>query len=591
MDDFIHLRTARVHIFVSSAQKSGNKNEAIRRRLGNGLLVQFPVVNLIISLSLSWSRQIFPLDHLPEKGSFDYYRALAHRDRFIHDRRLSSTSTGDQILTFADGNTTYRMSTLGFLHYANVSLGTPGVTFFVALDTGSDLFWVPCDCVSCTRFLQTGNGDVINLNIYSPNASLTSKEVPCNSSLCELQDQCRLLGQSTCPYQDLYLSAGTTTAGYLVEDVLHLKTDNSNPEDVNARITFGCGQVETGSFLDGAAINGLFGLGLDKVSVPSILSSAGLTANSFSMCFGSDGIGRINFGDKGSPDQATTSFHINQSHPTYNISVTQMTVGKNRMNGSFTAIFDTGTSFTYLNDPAYTHLTKSFNAQIQDKRRASDPNNPFEYCYDPSPSSSVITIPTLNLTMGGGGQFPVNDPIVFFVNGTTILYYCLAVVKSSDVNIIGQNFMTGYLIVFDREKLVLGWKESECYDAKYASNAETPSKSTAAPPPETSSSTTTAPPPKTHSSPPPIPSATAVQPGSAPPEAAKRSGKDSSSSGAPSASVQWSSRLNTCNCHFLILFLPSIFELPVSLLLSCGVGCRALVVSGVLGKVVYGLVV
>lgn len=35
------------------------------------------------------------------------------------------------------------------LYYAVVSLGTPNVTFFVALDTGSNLFWVPCDCTSC----------------------------------------------------------------------------------------------------------------------------------------------------------------------------------------------------------------------------------------------------------------------------------------------------------------------------------------------------------------------------------------------------------------------------------------------------------
>lgn len=35
------------------------------------------------------------------------------------------------------------------LHYTTVQLGTPGVKFMVALDTGSDLFWVPCDCSRC----------------------------------------------------------------------------------------------------------------------------------------------------------------------------------------------------------------------------------------------------------------------------------------------------------------------------------------------------------------------------------------------------------------------------------------------------------
>ena len=35
------------------------------------------------------------------------------------------------------------------LHYTTVQIGTPGVKFMVALDTGSDLFWVPCDCTRC----------------------------------------------------------------------------------------------------------------------------------------------------------------------------------------------------------------------------------------------------------------------------------------------------------------------------------------------------------------------------------------------------------------------------------------------------------
>lgn len=68
--------------------------------------------------------------------------------------------------------------------------------------------------------------------------------------------------------------------------------------------------IQTGSFLDGAAPNGLFGLGMENLSVPSILASSGLAANSFSMCFGPDGTGRINFGDKGSLDQGETPINL-----------------------------------------------------------------------------------------------------------------------------------------------------------------------------------------------------------------------------------------------------------------------------------------
>lgn len=72
-----------------------------------------------------------------------------------------------------------------------------------------------------------------------------------------------------------------------------------------------CGQVQTGSFLDAAAPNGLFGLGIDMISIPSILAQKGLTSNSFAMCFSRDGIGRISFGDQGSSDQEETPLDVN----------------------------------------------------------------------------------------------------------------------------------------------------------------------------------------------------------------------------------------------------------------------------------------
>lgn len=78
-------------------------------------------------------------------------------------------------------------------------------------------------------------------------------------------------------------------------------------------LNYRCGQIQSGSFLDVAAPNGLFGLGMEKISVPSMLSREGFTADSFSMCFGHDAIGRISFGDKGSFDQDETPFNLNPS--------------------------------------------------------------------------------------------------------------------------------------------------------------------------------------------------------------------------------------------------------------------------------------
>lgn len=293
---------------------------------------------------------------------------------------------------------------------------------------------------------MTSYGDVINLNIYSSNSSSTSKYVSCNGRQC--------------PYQVLYKD-NSSTSGVLVEDVLHLETDNHNPKPVDAKIIFGCGQVQKGS------PTGLLGLGMGNISVPSILSIGGQIADSFSMCFGSDGVGRISFGDKGSLDQEETPFILRQRQQIYfEVIVNQLSVGKNLSDLlGFSAIFDSGTSFTHLNDPAYTAICESFDsqAQAQQKRHSSDPGIPFEYCYDVSSNSTEFSV-DVSLIMKGGSQFNVYDPLVRIIEGTTIIAYCLAVVRSPDVNIIGHNFMTGHHIVFDREKMVLGWKESNCYE-------------------------------------------------------------------------------------------------------------------------------
>ncbi|XP_047334891.1 aspartyl protease family protein 1 [Impatiens glandulifera] len=456
--------------------------EIMKNLSANGLLISF-----ILFCSWQWQvsdasgtfgfdfhhrysdavKGILDLDGLPEKGTIDYYAAMAHRDRFIRGRNLAETASNSSNLVFANSNFTHFSPALGFLHYANITVGTPNLWFLVALDTGSDLFWLPCNCTNCVRGLRTRNGE-INFNMYSLTTSSTGLKTPCNSTFCGGRSgQCP--SQSSCGYKIQYLSNGTSSSGILVNDFLHLATDDSKSNAIDAPITFGCGIVQTGSFLQTGAPNGLFGLGVEDISVPSILASQGLTANSFSMCFGTDGPGRISFGDKGSNDQSETPFDFNQPHRSYNVSVTGLTVEKKFSDVNFTAIFDSGTSFTFLNDPAYTALSESFNSEALDKRYPTDSNSiPFEYCYSIS-ANQTIMFPEINLTMKGGDVFSVLDPIALFSDDAGTYIYCLTVIKSGDINIIGQNFMTGYRVIFDREKKALGWIASDCYNIRGSS--------------------------------------------------------------------------------------------------------------------------
>ncbi|ESQ45380.1 hypothetical protein EUTSA_v10010279mg [Eutrema salsugineum] len=418
-------------------------------------------------------------NHVPEEGSLDYFKVLAHRDRLIRGRGLASNNEESPI-TSMEGNRTLAIGFLGFLHYANISVGTPATWFLVALDTGSDLFWLPCNCgTTCIRDLQdAGFSESVPLNLYSPNASSTSSSIRCNDERCFESRRCTSL-TSICPYQ-FSNSITTTTTGSLLQDVLNLVTEDEDLKPINANITLGCGQNQTGLFQRRLSVNGVLGLGMKDYSVPSLLAKANITANSFSMCFGRvvSVVGRISFGDKGYTDQAETPFISVEPSIAYGVNVTGLSVGGDPVGLRLFAQFDTGSSFTHLMEPAYGIFTKAFDSLVEDTRRPADPDMPFEFCYNLSPNLTTITFPLLELTLGGGSILTLKNPFFSTMTEEGNLMYCLGILKNLNVNIIGQNFMSGYRIVFDRERMILGWKRSNCFEDESLTTSTTP------PPPE-----------------------------------------------------------------------------------------------------------
>ncbi|KAL7126397.1 hypothetical protein ABFS83_14G184100 [Erythranthe nasuta] len=400
-------------------------------------------------------KEFLNTDGLPEKGTVDYYTAMAHRDHLFKGRRLAASTA---ILTFFGNNRTYNLWSLGFLQYSIVSVGTPSLKFLVALDTSSDLFWLPCDCPNCARYFNVSDGSKIELDIYSPSNSTTSKPVPCNSAKCGPTRGCSAT-LNACSYH--VSKDNSTSTGILVDDILRFGTDTIPQDVVDVPITFGCGNNQTGYYLTHRGLNGVFGLGMDGISVPSVLANKGLSANSFSVCFITDGSGKIKFGDKGSDEQKKTPFNLQKSNPTYNINVTQIAVGNNVTNLGFAANFDSGTATTRLTDPTYSFIVNNFNSRITEKRYYYPSGFILDYCYILSANLSTYITPNLTFTMKGGSQFTVTVPTVRFEEKFGSVY-CLALFKSEGINVIGQNFMTGYRLVFDREEMVLGWQESSC---------------------------------------------------------------------------------------------------------------------------------
>ncbi|KAE9450287.1 hypothetical protein C3L33_17817, partial [Rhododendron williamsianum] len=145
---------------------------------------------------------------------------------------------------------------------------------------------------------------------------------------------------------------------------------------------------------------------------------------------------------------------------TYNITVSQARVGTTLVDLDLTALFDSGTSFTYLVDPAYSWFSESFIVPTKyDLLFLDDAQPRCKHQFDTDFFCAYTKM------------FSANDL-------QHELIYCLAFVKSAELNIIGrksslqamlvENFMTGYRVVFDKEKLILGWKKSNCYDIEDA---------------------------------------------------------------------------------------------------------------------------
>ncbi|KAJ4775382.1 Eukaryotic aspartyl protease family protein [Rhynchospora pubera] len=416
------------------------------------------------------------------RGSVEYYQALLKHD--LHRHRGRSLAAGD-LYAFASGNETIEY--LGNLHYAFVDIGTPNQTFLVALDTGSDLFWVPCNCKQCAPTSDPSYGK-IEFSNYDPSASTTSKAISCSSNQCftTSRNQCPNT-TADCTYTVPYGSPNTSSSGTIVQDDLYLLKESITSDVVKIPILFGCGEVQTGSFLDGGAPNGLMGLGLSQISVPSIIANNSLISitDSFSMCFGTDGYGRLNFGDEGSPDQNETSLNINP-YGFYNISLTEIVVGNTTNKLPFDAVVDSGSSYSGFTDNIYKKIATSFSAQVSE-RPITIEGSPFEYCFEISANQTKLKLPPVSFTTQDGSSFHALHPAIGYAkqNSDRLVAYCLAILQY-DMNIIGENFLVGQKIVFDRKKQVLGWEPFNCSSNKHISPAATPPSTPApkTPPPK-----------------------------------------------------------------------------------------------------------
>ncbi|KAI4317230.1 hypothetical protein L6164_025119 [Bauhinia variegata] len=401
----------------------------------------------------------------PEPRSMEYYQMLLTTDFRRHKMKLGARY---QLLFPSQGSKTMSLGNdFGWLHYTWIDVGTPSTSFLVALDAGSDLLWVPCNCIRCAPLSASYYASLDrDLNEYSPSRSMSSKHLSCSHQLCELGSTCKSSKQQ-CPYTINYFSENTSSSGLLVEDILHLASGGNSVSNtsVQAPLIIGCGMKQSGGYLDGVAPDGLLGLGPGEISVPSFLAKSGLIPNSFSMCFDEDDSGRIFFGDQGSALQQFTAFlPVEGTYSTYIIGVEASCIQNSCLKmTSFKALVDSGTSFTFLPGHVYEAIAEEFDQQVNASRSTFE-GSPWEYCYASS-SQELPKVPSLTFMFQQNKSFVVDNPVFAFYGDQGIIGFCLAIQPTEgDTGTIGQNFMTGYRLVFDREHMKLAWSRSNCQD-------------------------------------------------------------------------------------------------------------------------------
>ncbi|KAK8606998.1 hypothetical protein V6N13_052749 [Hibiscus sabdariffa] len=411
----------------------------------------------------------------PERKNLEYYELLVNSD--FQRQKMKLGSKYNLIFPSQGSQTTSFGNDFGWLHYTWIDIGTPNVSFLVALDAGSDLLWVPCDCVQCAPlsashysslviYLHTkAHGERVgvawlesrlntvlilmacevyakdrDLSEYRPSGSSSSRHIPCSHQFCESSPNCRSSKQQ-CPYTIDYYTENTSSSGLLVEDILRLASagDHILNTSVQASVVIGCGMKQSGGYLDGVAPDGLMGLGPGEISVPSVLAKAGLISNSFSMCFNEEDSGRIYFGDKGPPTQQSTHFLPSDGkYETYIVEVVSCCFGNSCLKQTgFSAVVDSGSSFTFLPNAVYERIAKEFDRRIN-ATITSYPGYRWKYCYKSS-SQELPRVPYLKLMFPLNNSFVVFNPVLMVYGIQGVSGFCLAIQPmEGDVGTIGR---------------------------------------------------------------------------------------------------------------------------------------------------------
>ncbi|XP_057973556.1 aspartic proteinase Asp1-like [Malania oleifera] len=352
-------------------------------------------------------------------------------------------------------------------YYASMDIGQPPKPYFLDIDTGSDLTWVQCDapCQNCIKGRHPP---------YKPSKDI----VRCNDPLCtslrlSANLQCNNPNEQ-CDYDVKYADDGSSL-GVLIRDYFPLRFTNGS--QLSARVAFGCGYDQfvpsstSHSFLDG-----VLGLGNGKASIVSQLSNMGLTRSVVGHCMSSRGGGFLFFGDDLIPSSGMVWSPMS-SQPMekyYSSGPAELLFGAQATGvKGLSVVFDSGSSYTYLNSQAYDITLSTIRKNLNGKplKDAKD-DGTLPICWKGAKRFKSISdvrsyFSPLVLRFANNNAVPMQIPPEAYLIITKQGNVCLGILNGTQIglknlNVIGDIFMQDKMVVYDNEKQKIGWMTANC---------------------------------------------------------------------------------------------------------------------------------
>lgn len=348
-----------------------------------------------------------------------------------------------------------------------IGIGSPALTYNAIVDTGSDLIWTQCQpCSSC--YQQPGQ-------IYNPSKSRTFSKAPCDSTFCQAlpESDCN----TDCEYQYQYGDSSFTT-GVLAFETFTLETATTRLTKSLPlpRLAFGCGHDnEGGGFTQGG---GLVGMGRGPLSLISQLGDK--VSNKFSYCLVSidDPASKTspllfgNTADLHGPGIKSTPLVQSSVQPTfYYLQLQGISVHGSKLaipegtfdlnsDGSGGIIIDSGTTITYLENPAYGTLKRAVQQSMK-LQQADGSAIGLDLCYKMPSDTSKIMVPAITFHFAGRADYDLAAENAFIADEESGLI-CLAMGESSGLSIFGNVQQQNFHILYDLGMNKLSFVHAQC---------------------------------------------------------------------------------------------------------------------------------